>query len=172
MGQVFSRLWLVILSLGWFGTVAWGGETAALGLTLTGREGRAPVVLAARAGEFFTIAFVHSHAKSVVEEKFEIMGPGEFRLRETIYGDFGAGLPHEELPGQRMTFADGRIRLTGYDVPFAVLHLRVGRIADHTIRVGEGETIHLDRWFPPGAEVRVTIEVPVPEPYDTEEHGE
>lgn len=107
-------------------------------------------------GCHFTIRFIHSVARSPVEEKFEIIGPGEFRLRETVYSDFGAGMP-EQTSGQTMTFEDGKIRLSGYDVAFSDLRLRVGHVADHTIIMDDGGTFRLIEALRPGAEVRLAV---------------
>lgn len=127
-----------------------------LELRLADAEGRAKFIRPVAVGDRFTIAFLHSYAKSPVEEVFEVIGPGEFRLRETFYADFGAGLPHEPGAGQRMEFGGGRIRITGYDMKFEVLHVRVGRVANHTIRVG-GEEVRLDSLFAPGSGVAVRV---------------
>lgn len=108
-------------------------------------------------GERFSVVFIHSVAKSRVEEVFEITGDAEFRLRETLYADFGAGLPHEELPGLRMEFGEGRIRLSGYDVRFDELSIRVGYIAGHRLKFSAGEPVRLAELAKPGAELRLAV---------------
>ena len=103
------------------------------------------------------MVFTHSVAKSRVEEVFEAAGTGRFHLRETLYADFGAGLPHEELPGQRMEFADGRIRLTGYDLQFQELQLRVGHIANHRFEIMGVEVVRLSELYRPGGLAKVAV---------------
>lgn len=143
---------LFILAL-WSAAAASAGQ---LELRLADVDGRIRFTRPVAVGDVFTIAFLHSYAKSPVEEMFEVAGAGEFRLRETRYADFGAGLPHEPEPGTRMEFGDGRIRISGYDVKFEVLELRVGRIADHTLSLG-GESVRLDGLFAPGSGVAVYV---------------
>lgn len=108
-------------------------------------------------GHFFTIRFIHSVAQSPVEEKFEIIGPGEFRLRETVYCDSGVGTPERRTPGQTMEIRDGKIHLGGYDIAFSDLRLRVGHITDHTIIMDGGGTFKLLDALRPGAEARLAV---------------
>ena len=86
------------------------------------------------------------------------MPGGRFRLVETRYADFGAGLPHEETPTQKMRFEDGKIIRDGYSLEFRHLWLRIGHIADHRLVTPAGETIHLNALAKPGTAVRVSIE--------------
>ncbi len=83
-------------------------------------------------GDAFAIRFIHSVALTPVEEWFEAH-EGHVALRRTVYEDFGAGLPHEALPGQSMTVNNGKIILTGYDLMIEKLHVRVGRVARHEL---------------------------------------
>ena len=117
-------------------------------------------------GVRFSIVFIHSLALSRVEEIYEITGPDEFHLRETIYEDFGSGLPHMEQPGQRMEFANGRIRLSGYNLRFRELHLRVGYISDHRLTIGGIESAHLVDLERPGGEIRICVTRSPPESAD------
>ncbi len=126
-------------------------------LVLSDADGTRLFTARANPGDRFSIVFTHSHALSRVEEVFEVLPGGRFRLTETRYADFGAGLPHEETPGLSMRFGDGRIILSGYDREFADLWLRVGRVADHRLITPEGETIHLNTLAEPGTAVQVTI---------------
>lgn len=82
--------------------------------------------------QLFCIRFIHSVAKSPVEEWFRVRS-GQIVLESTVYQDFGAGLPHEAGKGQRMDFDKGLVRISGYDLPIAPLVVRVGRIAGHTL---------------------------------------
>jgi hypothetical protein len=127
-------------------------------LVLSARDGTRLFSVPILAGERFSIAFTHSLALSPVEEVFEAMPGRRFRLVETRYADFGAGLPHEEMPGQTMRFGDGRIILNGYTAEFADLWLRVGHIADHRLITPAGETVHLKDLARPGTAVGIRVE--------------
>lgn len=128
-------------------------------LVLSDQDGTRLFACAVRPGERFSIVFTHSLALSTVEEVFESMEGGGFRLIETVYADFGAGLPHEEMPGQKMRFEDGKIILDGYTAEFDELWLRVGHIADHRLVTPTGERVHLNALARPGAAVGITVRV-------------
>ncbi|MBO4301220.1 MAG: DUF1850 domain-containing protein [Desulfovibrio sp.] len=80
----------------------------------------------------FGIRFVHSVAQSPVEEWFSVEN-GTIFLEKTVYHDFGAGLPHEPGPGQKMTCSDGHLSIEGYHRELRSFDVRVGRIAHHTL---------------------------------------
>ncbi len=126
-------------------------------LVLENGAGRVLFSRPVRLGDRFSIVFTHSLALSRVEEVYEVTGRDEFRLRETIYEDFGAGLPHEEAPGQRMEFANGRIRLGGYTMRFEELHLRVGHIADHRLEIDGIVVLHFNQVERPGGGIRLCV---------------
>ncbi len=126
-------------------------------LVLSDADGTRLFAARARPGDRFSIVFTHSYALSGVEEVFEAIPGGRFRLTETRYADFGAGLPHEAAAGQTMRFQNGRIVLDGYDREFGELWLRVGRVADHRLVTPSGETIHLNALAEPGTAVRVAM---------------
>lgn len=119
--------------------------------------GRILLTVPVRIGERFSIVFTHSLALSRVEEVFAITSAEEFRLRETIYEDFGAGLPHEETPEQRLEFRDGHIRRDGYDMAFRELQLRVGHIADHHLIVGAAAPVRLADLERPGGQISLSV---------------
>ncbi len=128
-------------------------------LVLSGSDGTRLFSAAARPGDRFSIVFTHSLMLSRVEEVFEALPDGRFRLVETRYKDFGAGLPHEELPGQTMRFENGEIILDGYTAVFPHVWLRVGHVADHRLVAPSGETVHLNTLARPGAAVKMSIAV-------------
>lgn len=154
----FSRS-LPLFFLLFMGAAA-AGEAAPppLTLVLSDADGRTVFSQPVTAGERFSVVFTHSLALSRVEETYEVMAKSEFRLRETVYADFGAGLPHEELPGLRMEFGDGRIRLSGYDVLFHDVWLRIGYIADHRLLTPDGREIRLADLRPPGQAIRICVQ--------------
>lgn len=127
-------------------------------LVLSDRNGTRLFSGEVRPGDRFAIVFTHSLALSTVEEVFETMQGGRFRLIETVYEDFGAGLPHEESPGQTMRFEGGRIILDGFTAEFDELWLRVGHIANHRLKTPSGENIRLRDLAEAGQAVRIAIE--------------
>ncbi len=147
-----------------FLAVAVGSSTATAGedvlFVLVDADNQTLFSQPAKTGDMFTIRFTHSYAKSTVEEFFLISGTGQFTLRESRYHDFGAGLPHEPLAGQKMEFGDGSILITGYDTVFTDLRLRVGHIANHEIDIA-GITVKLADLARPGGEIGVRV-MPVP----------
>ncbi len=157
-GRRLVLLLLLPLLVLWGAAVA-GEETAPAGqsLVLTDKDGETVSCTPVAVGERFAVVFTHSLALSRVEEIYEVMPEGEFRLRETLYADFGAGLPHEERPGLKMEFGNGRIRLSGYDVPFREVWLRIGHIADHRLVTPAGREIRLADFRRPGSAIRMQV---------------
>ncbi|MBQ9406184.1 MAG: DUF1850 domain-containing protein [Desulfovibrio sp.] len=101
-------------------------------LQVKNTHGNVVFSIAVKAGASFGIRFVHSVAKSPVEEWFTIQN-GTIFLEKTVYQDFGAGLPHEPGSGQRMTCSNGRICISGYHRHLPSFDVRVGRIAQHAL---------------------------------------
>ena len=107
-------------------------------------------------GQQFGVRYIHSVAKSPVEDWFSIEGDTIF-LEKTVYQDFGAGLPHEAGEGQIMDFGNGHITISGFHRPLPSFDLRVGRIARHTLLLeqesGNMREIPLDTLLRPGKAV-------------------
>ena len=152
-----ARRFLVFLLLFWIAAHA-ASALEAQRLVLFDRNGTRLFTRDVRPGDRFAIVFTHSLALSTVEEVFETIPCSRFRLIETRYEDFGAGLPHEEMPGQTMRFENGRIILDGYTAEFDELWLRVGHIANHRLVAPSGESICLRDLAEPGQAVRIAIE--------------
>jgi len=88
----------------------------------------------------FTIRFLHSWARTYVDEIFQINAKNDIVLKETIYEDFGAGLPHESEPGRpmSMTIENGKIHIRDINRIVPNLQIRTGRvIAAHTLIYGD-----------------------------------
>ncbi|MBQ7585494.1 MAG: DUF1850 domain-containing protein [Desulfovibrionaceae bacterium] len=85
-------------------------------------------------GTKFGLKFTHSVAKTPVEDWFSL-AKNQIFLEETIYQDFGAGLPFETASGQKMTFQKGQIILSSLHTSLKTFEVRVGRIANHTLLV-------------------------------------
>lgn len=80
----------------------------------------------------FALRFTHSVARTPVYEWF-CNHTGILYLEKTNYQDFGAGLPYEAEPGQKMTVRDGQIEISGIHRQMQQFDVRVGRIANHTM---------------------------------------
>jgi hypothetical protein len=88
----------------------------------------------------FTIRFLHSWAKTYVDEIFQVNERNDIVLKETIYEDSGAGLSHESGPGRlmSMTIESGKIHIRDIDRIVPDLQIRTGRvIAAHTLIYGD-----------------------------------
>lgn len=118
--------------LGLAGLVWWAAYSLAPRLCLRNAADELVFFSRVPASQAFCIRFIHSVAKSPVEEWFSVRN-GDIVLDSTVYQDFGAGLPHESGVGQRMTFHDGLVRISGYNRSIPQLTVRVGRVAAHTL---------------------------------------
>ena len=89
----------------------------------------------------FAVRFLHSWARSPVDELFQVDSGNNIVLKETIYEDFGAGLPHEPEQGRplsSMTVENGKIHIRGIDRIVPDLQVRTGRfVAGHTLIYGD-----------------------------------
>ncbi len=114
-----------------------------------------------REEQCFGIRFIHSVAKSPVEDWYCIH-EADLYLEKTIYEDFGAGLPHNADPGQRMHFEKGKIVIDGFHRKLPEFTVRVGRIAEHTLLFpqdnGQHQEIDLKKLATPGSPLTFTLE--------------
>ncbi len=122
-------------------------------LQIQDASGKVLFSLAVNNGSMFGIRFIHSVAKSPVEDWYGIEN-GTIFLEKTIYQDFGAGLPHEPGPGQTMACANGYVTISGFHRQLASFDVRVGRIAGHALLLpamdGQQGVIPLNSLAPPG----------------------
>ncbi len=107
-------------------------------------------------GDQFTIRCIHSVEKTPVDEIYEIID-GQITLIETVYSDFGAGLPYCSFENQKFIREPGKFRITGYTLKIPRLDIRVGRYADHTF-LSEKNIFKLESWEKPGKPVSFYIE--------------
>lgn len=107
-------------------------------------------------GDRFTVSFLHSVARSQVDETYIVESGGRMVLTETVYHSFGAGLPFDLEPGQKFEFRDGKLVITGLNRPIGELWLAVGTIARHQLIV-KGEIIPLSSLTHPGDPVKISI---------------
>lgn len=94
-------------------------------------------------GEWFSITFIHSVNQSPVTDRYEVDSNGDIWMRETIYYDFGAGVPFDLNEGETLSYAeDGAMVISGIDRVISPFHLFVGTVSDHTLRLN-GEEVSL-----------------------------
>lgn len=109
-------------------------------------------------GETFSITFIHSVNKSPETDFFEVREDGIYGV-ETLYHNFGAGVPTELGDGQTLTYLeDGSMLLTGMEVRLDDLIYRVGTVSDHTLTLPEGEEVSLRDLCGRNARVRFRFE--------------
>ena len=86
-------------------------------------------------GECFTVSFLHSWARSPVSEIFLVDKENNIVLKETVYEDFGAGLPHEpEGPLSSMAIEGGKIYIRDINRIIPDLQIRTGKfVAGHML---------------------------------------
>jgi len=87
-------------------------------------------------GDEFEIRYTHSVARTVVLEKFRVRPDRKIAVFETVYQDFGAGLPSELDEGAQVEVGPGGVRITGMERVMSSIPLRVGSIARHQIAFG------------------------------------
>lgn len=130
-------------------------------LRLADKDGSALATFPVAEGRCFGIRYLHSVARSPVEDWFSVTD-GCIYLEKTIYQDFGAGLPHMPQEGQRMYTEKGHIVISGFHRRLPRFDLRVGRIAQHTLLLpqpdGSCREIPLRKIAPPGSALTFSIE--------------
>ena len=91
-------------------------------------------------GNTFTIRFTHSVQRTPVDEVFSIRRDSKIILEETIYSDYGAGLPSEIYGSQQFSLENNSFIIRGFGVEFEEIPLFVGEvIANHTLFYGDKE---------------------------------
>lgn len=109
--------------------------SAELTLALVGENGQTLYSAPVKNGDTFAIRYQHSVALSPVTDYF-VIRDNEIWLDKTVYQDFGAGLPHEPGPGQKLSQRNGRLELSGFNRKLGSFQLRVGRVANHVLMLG------------------------------------
>ena len=101
-------------------------------------------------GETFSVRYIHSVQKTPVIEVFFINTEGVIELRETIYEDFGAGLPFLVDGKKIFSSGGGKFRISGYAQPLGQIIFRIGRFADYHLLLSD-EEIPFTRFGMPGS---------------------
>ena len=122
----------------------------------TGAEfGRWPV----KAGDVFSVTFVHSVNQTPVTDYYEVREDGEFYVTATKYYGFGAGVQTEIEDEQTLTYTeDGGMLVSGFNLKMTGMVYVVGMVSDHTLEIG-GEEVSLRDLCGRGADVTFTLEV-------------
>ncbi len=96
----------------------------------------------------FQITHIHSVAKSLVKDFYEIHNFSLIIQNRMEYHDYGAGLPTANLE-ENFQIADGKMVLAGLNYEFKEIRIMVGRYSDQKI-VFANETISLKDIADPG----------------------
>lgn len=110
-----------------------------------------------RMGETFSVRYIHSVQKTPVDEVFRIAPGDRIELLETVYEDFGAGLPFLVEEGKVFSSGGGKFRIAGYGTFFNEIVFRVGRFAEYRLVLG-GREIPFTRFEAPGRPLRFSAE--------------
>lgn len=78
-------------------------------------------------------------------------------LRETVYHDFGAGLPFLVEEGEVFSSGNGKYRISGIRKPLGDIVFRVGRFADYQLLI-RGREIPFTTFEKPGRSLRLSGE--------------
>ena len=115
-------------------------------------------------GDEFEISYTHSVARTVVLEKFRVTPDRQILLYETVYQDFGAGLPSELDEGAQVEVGPGGVRITGMKRVMSSIPLRVGSIARHQISFGS-DVVDLISLVESGERVDIAVAAKAMLPY-------
>lgn len=115
-------------------------------------------------GDEFDIRYTHSVARTSVVERFRIMSDGQILLYETVYQDFGAGLPSEPDEGAQVEVGPFGVRISGMERTMTSIPLRVGSIARHQIAFGS-DVVDLISLVESGERIDITVAAKALLPY-------
>ena len=152
--MVIRKSIIPILALIATAAVLFGAQSAQLVVTASG--GRVIYRKPVAAGDSFDIVFTHSVARTPVVERFRVQADNTLLLHETIYQDFGAGLPSEADEGAQVHVGPEGIRIYNMSRVMPVISLRVGSTARHQLRCGE-DLVELADLVEPGARVDISV---------------
>ncbi|MGI6783762.1 MAG: DUF1850 domain-containing protein [Aminivibrio sp.] len=108
-------------------------------------------------GESFAVRYTHSVQKTPVIEVYRLDYRQGLEVRETIYQDFGAGLPFLLEGRAVMETGDGWVRIRGINRPMREAVYRVGRFAEFHLLAG-GKEIPFTHYEKPGRPIYFTGE--------------
>lgn len=111
-------------------------------------------------GDSFQIIYTHSIHLSDVVEKYMVMPDDSIKQQETIYENYGIGMPSNDAGGGTFVYEDGKYHIKDMNRIFPSIHLRNGKVVSkHRLVWGEqGEhMVWFNDYFEPGA--RFTMKV-------------
>jgi len=104
-------------------------------------------------GELISVGYIHSVNRTPVSEIFTVV-QGQLVLTALEFKSFGAGMPTELEPGQRLLhLPDGVMRIEPFDRPVNDFRILISEKAMHTLRIGELQ-ISLCALTEPGQPIR------------------
>lgn len=106
-------------------------------------------------GERVTLCYTHSIHRTPVVETYTI-GDGILVLEAMRFQSYGVGMPSDVEIGQTFTMENGWFVLAHLNRPLPHLDLRIGYVANHTLRIGPRQ-FPLARVAAPGSWVRLTV---------------
>jgi len=107
-------------------------------------------------GSIVTLRFTHSVAKRPVDELWEVSADKVLILKETVYDSFGAGLPTDLGPGEKMEIHENYLRIYNMDRVLPSVNLAVGTIADHHLFYG-AKQLRLSELAAPGTLITIMV---------------
>lgn len=113
-----------------------------------GDSGEALLAYRVQPGDRFTVGYIHSVNKSLVEDRFVITGEYLIMVEATSFVAYGAGIPEPE-EGQTLTITDDAVVISGIDRITDPYRLFVGVTADHRFSMEGDEPIYLKTLVPP-----------------------
>jgi hypothetical protein len=102
-------------------------------LTIRSADGFLLASYPMRGGEEFAVRYIHSVQKTPVLEVFRLDFREGIELRETVYTDFGAGLPFLLEGYAAFESGGGKFRIYGIKKHLPDIVFRVGRFADYRL---------------------------------------
>lgn len=125
-------------------------------------KGKVLVDLPVRSGDRFSIHYIHSSDKTPIQDIFEVGEKGEMILIEENYFWYGAGLECMNWEGASVTMENKKTRVH-LKRHFTFLHLRVGRIANHSLHLNR-KAIPLREIARGGELLKIWVETGDPSP--------
>lgn len=107
--------------------------------------------------EEFAVRYIHSVQKTPVLEVFRVDFREGIELRETVYTDFGAGLPFLVEGSAVFESGGGKFRIYGIKKYFPDVVFRVGRFADYNLLL-RGREFPFTQFEKPGKPLRFSGE--------------
>ena len=126
-------------------------------LMIRSADGSVRVSYSLQGTEEFAVRYIHSVQKTPVIEVFRVDFREGLELRETVYTDFGAGLPFLLEGSAVFESGGGKFRIYGIKKYLSDVVFRVGRFADYNL-LFRGREIPFTQFEKPGKPLRFSGE--------------